>query len=55
MKKLHGYSEVKSAIVNGEQFYRVQAGKYLSLHDAEEAEVRFSDHGYPGSFVVSND
>jgi rare lipoprotein A len=55
MKKLHGYSEVKSAIVNGEQFYRVQAGKYPSLHEAEGAEVRFSEHGYPGSFVVSLD
>jgi rare lipoprotein A len=55
MRKLHGYSEVRSAVVNGEQFYRVQAGKYSSLHEAEEAEVRFSDHGYPGSFVVSID
>ena len=55
MKRLHGYSEVKPARVSGEQFYRVQAGKYSSLHDAEEAEVRFSDQGYPGSFVVSID
>ncbi len=55
MKKLHGYSEVRSASVNGEFFYRVQAGKFSSLHEAEEAEARFSDQGYPGSFVVSLD
>jgi rare lipoprotein A len=55
MRKLHGYSEVKSAMVNGELFYRVQAGKFSSLHEAEEAEERFSDQGYPGSFVVSVD
>jgi rare lipoprotein A len=55
MKKLHGYSEVRSAIVNGEQFYRVQAGKYSSLQEAEDAETRFLDQGYPGSFVVSLD
>lgn len=55
MKKLYGYSEVKSALVNGEVYYRVQAGKYSSLHEAETAEVTFSDHGYPGSFVVSID
>lgn len=55
MRKLHGYSEVKQAVVNGETFYRVQAGKYSSLHEAEEAEGKFSDHGYPGSFVVSVD
>jgi rare lipoprotein A len=55
MKKLHGYSEVKAAAVNGEQFYRVQAGVYTSLQAAEEAEQRFADQGYPGSFVVSLD
>jgi rare lipoprotein A len=55
MKKLYGYSEVRSAVVNGELFYRVQAGKFSSLHEAEEAEARFSVQGYPGSFVVSVD
>jgi len=55
MRKLHGYSEVKQTLVNGEQFYRVQTGKYSSLHEAEEAEAKFSHHGYPGSFVVSLD
>ena len=38
MRKLHGYSEVKSAPVNGEHFYRVQAGKYTSFKTAEDAE-----------------
>jgi peptidoglycan lytic transglycosylase len=55
MRRLHGYSEVRSAIVNGELFYRVQAGKFSSLHEAEKAEARFSDQGYSGSFVVSVD
>jgi rare lipoprotein A len=55
MKKLHGYSEVKSAMVNGEQFYRVQAGVFTSLQAAEEAEQRFADQGYPGSFAVAVD
>ena len=55
LRRLHGYAEVRAAVVNGEQFYRVQAGRFSSLHDAEEAEARFSDQGYPGSFVVSLD
>jgi len=55
MKKLHGYSEVRSAMVNGELFFRVQAGKYTSLQEAEDAEARFSDQGYQGSFAVSMD
>jgi len=55
MKKLYGYSEVKSAIVNGEQFYRVVAGVFSSLQAAEDAEQRFADQGYPGSFAVATD
>jgi len=55
MKKLQGYAEVKTAIVNGEQFYRVQAGVFTSLQAAEEAEERFADQGYPGSFAVALD
>ena len=55
MKKLHGSSEVKSAIVNGEQFYRVLAGVFTSLQSAEEAEQRFADQGYAGSFAVAID
>ncbi len=55
LKRLHGYAEVKAVMVNGEQFYRVQAGKYSSLREAEDAEARFLDQGYPGSFVVSLD
>jgi len=55
MRKLHGYSEVKTATVSDELFYQVRAGKYTSLKDAEDAEERFSDHGYRGSFVVSLD
>ena len=55
MKRLYGYSEVKQVVVNGELFYRVQAGVFNSLQAAEEAEARFSDQGYPGSFAVSMD
>jgi rare lipoprotein A len=55
MRRLYGFSEVQSAIVNGELFYRVQAGKYTSLEKAEEAEKNFIEKGYPGSFTVSLD
>ncbi len=55
MRKLHGHSEVKTGTVNGELFYRVQAGVFTSLQAAEEAEERFADQGYPGSFTVALD
>ncbi len=55
MRRRYGFSEIQSALVNGELFYRVQAGKYSSLEAAEEAEKSFVEHGYPGSFTVSLD
>jgi len=53
MKKHFGFSEVHTTNVHGDDFYRVYAGKYPSLHEAESAEREFSDHGFPGSFTVS--
>ncbi|HUI68432.1 MAG TPA: septal ring lytic transglycosylase RlpA family protein [Nitrospirota bacterium] len=55
MKKAVGFSEIHPAIVYGELFYRVYAGNHTSLKSAEAAETNFSEHGYPGSFVVSLD
>jgi rare lipoprotein A len=55
MRRLFGFSEMHLTNVNGGLFYRVYAGKYASLMAAEEAEKNFTEHGYPGSFVVSLD
>ena len=55
MKRLVGFSEIHMTNINGDNFYRVYAGKYASLHSAEKAEEEFSDHGYPGSFSVALD
>jgi rare lipoprotein A len=53
MKKLFGYAEIQPAVVDGERFSRVLVGKYTTLKAAEEAETKFAEHGYPGSFAVS--
>lgn len=55
MKKLFGHAEIQPATVNNERFSRVLVGRYTSLKEAEEAERKFADHGYPGSFAVSLD
>jgi rare lipoprotein A len=55
MKKLFGHAEIQPAVVDGERFSRVLVGKYSSLKDAEEAETKFADHGYKGSFAVAVD
>jgi rare lipoprotein A len=53
MKKLAGFSEIRTTNINGEVFNRVYAGRYNSLRAAEAAEREFSEHGYPGSFTVA--
>jgi rare lipoprotein A len=55
MKKIFGFSEIHMIDVYGQNFYRVYAGKYASLREAENAEKDFSEHGYPGSFTVRLD
>jgi rare lipoprotein A len=55
MRRLHGFSDVRVTTVNNDVFYRVYAGKYSSLSAAEEAEKKFSERGYPGSFTVALD
>ena len=55
MKKVYGFSEIRSAWVREEHFYRVYVGKHASLRSAETAEQNMEEHGYPGSFVVSLD
>ena len=55
MKKIYGFSEVHSAWLRGEHFYRVYVGKHSSLRSAETAEQNLEERGYSGSFVVSLD
>ena len=53
MTKLFGFSETHMTNIDGAIFYRVYVGKYTSLKTAEEAEKKFTEHGYPGSFTVA--
>ena len=55
LKKVFGHAEVRSTQGGGEQYYRVNVGMYSSLREAEAAERKFAEHGYPGSFTVSLD
>lgn len=53
MKNEYGYSDIKESTVNGLLFYRVYAGKYSSLKEAQTAEKQFEQSGYLGSFAVA--
>ncbi len=55
MKRRYAYSEIRQTDINGSIFYRVYAGKYGSLKEAEAAQAMFESRGYPGSFAVSLD
>jgi len=55
MKERSGVAEIKKATVNGEQFYRVCAGRYQSLKAAEAARESFEHKGFAGSFVLAED
>lgn len=55
MRRLFNHAEVRATTEGGRRFYRVFAGKYGSLKDAEAAKRNFSEHGYPASFVLALD
>lgn len=48
-----GAAEVRQGTVDGQLFYRVQAGRYPTLESANAAEARFAQQGFAGGFVVA--
>jgi len=55
MRKIHGFADIQTTNIGGSLFYRVYAGKYTSIDAAEDAEKKFVETGFEGSFVVSLD
>jgi rare lipoprotein A len=55
IKQLYGTSSIRDSIVNGTIFYRVRAGNYTSLKEAEKARERSSDKVISSGFVVALD
>jgi len=55
MNKRYGFGDVRKGVVDGKTYYRVYAGKYSSLKQADAAERDAEKDGHPGSFVVSLD
>jgi len=55
LQSRYGAAGIQEATVNGNLFYRVQAGRYGSLRQADEARKRLAANGFPGGFVVAVD
>ncbi|NIQ93710.1 MAG: septal ring lytic transglycosylase RlpA family protein [Desulfuromonadales bacterium] len=54
LRSRHGFANVRKGWVDGRLFYRVRAGKYRTLEEAEAAKEQFARNGYPGGFVVAS-
>ncbi len=55
VKQRYGVSSIREALVNGTRYYRVRAGNYTSLKEAERVRERSSDVTIAGGFVVALD
>jgi len=55
VQKRYGTSSIREAIVNGTRYYRVRAGNYTSLKEAEQVRERSPDRLLAGGFVVALD
>ena len=55
MKQRYGFSTIREALVNGTLYYRVRAGNYASLKEAEQVREHASDRVIAAGFVVALD
>lgn len=55
MKQRYGFSSIREAIVGGTHYFRVRAGNYASLKEAEQVRNHAADKVIAGGFVVALD
>lgn len=55
MRRLHGKAVVSAIIVNDQKLYRVRAGDFNSLQEAENALYNFVSEGFSGSHIIAFD
>ena len=55
LRKLYVFAEIYPAIVNGQRYFRVRAGKYNSLAAAEQGRAQMHADGFGAGFVVALD
>lgn len=55
MKQRYGFSTIREAVVGGTRYFRVRAGNYASLKEAEQARDHAVDKVIGGGFIVALD
>lgn len=53
MKSKVGAADVREEWIDGKRFYRVRAGHYRSIEEAEAARIHFEQMNYSGAFIVA--
>jgi len=53
MKQQYGASATQKAVINGQTFFKVRAGKFSSLEAAEQARDQMEREGFANCFVVA--
>lgn len=55
MRKQYVFTDIREAVVNGERYYRVHAGNYVSLQEAERVRKYSVNKWINAGFVVARD
>ncbi|MDY0212086.1 MAG: septal ring lytic transglycosylase RlpA family protein [Desulfuromonadaceae bacterium] len=55
LRKQYTFAEIHPAVINGQRYFRVRAGKFDSLAAAEQGRTRMLDAGFGSGFVVALD
>ena len=55
MKRRYGISSIRETVMDGTRYYRVRAGNYPSLKEAEQTRERSSDKEISAGYVVALD
>jgi rare lipoprotein A len=55
LRRYYIYVDIQPAVVNGQEYFRVRAGKFNSLEYAEQARTRMQADGFGAGFVVALD
>lgn len=55
VKRRYGASSIRETLIDGKRIFRVRAGNYTSLKEAEQAREHSSDKDMAGGFVVALD
>jgi rare lipoprotein A len=55
LRQQYTFADIHPAVINGQHYFRVRAGKFDSLAAAEQERTRMLAEGFGNGFVVALD